>query len=117
MKKLPPEVEADLHRQLVKLGDMMGDGLHHEPGGKWISRDYKRICKALGLIPQKPRRKQSTEMITEINSRMAERCEEERCPHCKLNRPTLKQTRKGSMSAKCTICGRSFKLLRKGKAQ
>ncbi len=26
--------KADLHRQLVRLGDMMGDGLHHEPDGK-----------------------------------------------------------------------------------
>lgn len=23
-----------LYRQLINLGDMMGDGLHHEPGGK-----------------------------------------------------------------------------------
>lgn len=39
---LSKEVEDRLYGQLVKLGDMMGDGLHHEPGGKWISRDYKK---------------------------------------------------------------------------
>jgi len=27
--------------QLVKLGDMMGDGLHNEPDGKWIEREYR----------------------------------------------------------------------------
>ena len=25
-----------LEDRLVRLGDMMGDGLHLEPGGKWI---------------------------------------------------------------------------------
>lgn len=37
--------KAHLHRQLVKLGDMMGDGLHLEPDGKWISKEYKQGAK------------------------------------------------------------------------
>ena len=39
--------DAYLYRQLVKLGDMMGDGLHHEPDGKWIEKEYNKICKVL----------------------------------------------------------------------
>lgn len=35
------EDNKKLHEQLIKLGDMMGDGLHHEDGGKWIEREYK----------------------------------------------------------------------------
>ena len=33
----------DLWNRFIRLGDMMGDGLHHEPDGKWIERDYKPI--------------------------------------------------------------------------
>lgn len=34
-----------LHRDLVKLGDMMADGLHYEE--PWISKEYKKITKLL----------------------------------------------------------------------
>lgn len=34
-----------LYEQLVKLGDLMGDGLHLEPDGKWIEDEYKRIIR------------------------------------------------------------------------
>lgn len=44
-----------LLNQLVKLGDMMGDGLHHEPDGKWIEKEYRKIAKQLGIIKQKPK--------------------------------------------------------------
>lgn len=115
MNKLDKETEQSLLGQLVKLGDMIGDGLDREPDGAWIRREYRKIAKALGHIPSKPRRKNTPEMTTEINDRMAERCAEERCPHCKLERTTLKQARSGSMSAKCTICGRSYQLLRRAK--
>ena len=36
-----------LHQQLVNLGDMMGDGLHLEKDGRWITREYRRISKIL----------------------------------------------------------------------
>lgn len=45
------EENSRLHEQLVKLGDMMGDGLHYEADGKWISAEYKRICRI--LFPEK----------------------------------------------------------------
>ncbi len=34
---------GQLNNQLIKLGDMMGDGLHHESDGKWISIEYKKV--------------------------------------------------------------------------
>lgn len=40
----------NLHQQLIRLGDMMGDGLHLEQDGKWIEKEYKHICMLLGLI-------------------------------------------------------------------
>ena len=90
-----------LHRQLIKLGDMMGDGLHHEPDGKWISREYKKICTQLGYIKPKPRNTEA------INTRMAERVAEVKCK-CG---GTLTQTRSGSKRAQCE-CGNKYQLLK-----
>ena len=41
----------DLHQQLIRLGDMIGDGLHLEPDGKWIEKEYRSVAIALGLKP------------------------------------------------------------------
>lgn len=106
--------KARLHRQLVKLGDMIGDGLADEPGGEWIRKEYSQVMRSLGIIPPRKRRPRPEGVNDKINEVMATRITEEECPSCK--RFSLKQTRKGSMSAKCTLCGRSFKLLRMGKA-
>jgi hypothetical protein len=45
-----------LHRQLIKLGDMMGDGLHHEE--PWIAKEYTKIAKILypEMYPRKQRK-------------------------------------------------------------
>lgn len=93
-----------LHSQLVKLGDMMGDGLHHEPDGKWISDEYRKICKALGYI------KPSKIDNSSIDGKMAERVSSVSCKKCGGE---LKQTRSGSMRAKCLRCGAKFQLLRR----
>lgn len=91
-----------LHRQLVKLGDMMGDGLHLEPGGKWISRDYKRVMRALGIAPPRVNRSAA------INDQMAKALLTARC-ECGA---TLKQTRAGSMRAQCIACERRYQFKR-----
>ena len=98
--------KSHLHNQLVRLGDMMGDGMHLEPGGKWISKEYKQIVKALGLSPKRIINQE------EINKRMAERVKDFPCPECKGE---LKQTRSGSMRAKCTGCKNKYQLLKKAK--
>ena len=92
-----------LHRQLIKLGDMMGDGLHLEPDGKWISQEYARICRALGYT--KPRVNRSAA----INERMVTRVQEVACPKCSGE---LKQTRSGSKRAACVSCGEKWQLLK-----
>lgn len=98
---LSPETKAHLHSQLVRLGDMMGDGLHEEPGGKWISRDYNRILKALGLLPSKPRRNNGAA----INAAMAEKLQSAKCQKCGGG---LKQRRSGSLRADCIECGARY---------
>lgn len=34
--------KAYLYERLIKLGDLMGDGCHLEPDGKWIENEYKQ---------------------------------------------------------------------------
>ena len=106
------ETKARLYKDLVKLGDMMGDGLHLEPGGKWISRDYKKICVALGLTPARRRTPVTPERTQQINDSMAKRCEAVPCSQCDGK---LKQTQSGSMRAVCTECGQKYQLLKRGR--
>lgn len=95
--------DESLHNQLIKLGDMMGDGLHYEPDGKWIEREYKQICKLLGYT--KPR-KDNSEVI---NKKMEQRVKDVPCTKCNGE---LKQTRKGSMRAKCVDCDSKYQLMK-----
>lgn len=102
-KKLSSETTHHLHNQLIKLGDMMGDGLHHEPDGKWIEREYRKVCKALGIIKNRPPR------TDEINERMVQRVADFSCGKCG---GVLKQTRSGSKRAICQSCGAKWQLLK-----
>ncbi|CAH9013509.1 putative cell division control protein [Vibrio phage 501E54-1] len=99
------ETKDHLHKQLIQLGDMMGDGLHLEPDGKWISRDYKKILKALGMLPKHPRKNNSEA----INEAMERRVTEVVCKKCEGK---LKQTRKGSKRAVCEDCDSKYQLLK-----
>lgn len=93
-----------LHSQLVRLGDMMGDGQHLERGGGWITKDYKRVCKALGYtMPSKPRVNRSEA----INKAVAANLAVNPCSKCG---GVLKQTRSGALRAVCTGCGSKFQL-------
>lgn len=94
-----------LHSDLVKLGDMMGDGLHLEPDGKWISKEYRRIAKALNLIPAKKRD------VAGINIAMGKAIKGQLCK-CGGR---LKQTRSGSKRAKCVECFTKYQFKFKAK--
>ncbi|EKH9212893.1 hypothetical protein PAQ92_004683 [Vibrio parahaemolyticus] len=97
------DTKDHLHRQLIKLGDMMGDGLHHEPDGKWIEKEYRRVAKALGYIKPKPRANNSKA----INEAMEKILATTSCPKCNGQ---LKQTRSGSKRAQCVECQAKFQL-------
>ena len=90
--------EEFLYRQLEKLGDLMGDGEHLQPGGSWISQEYKSILRQLDIYKPKSNVK--------INDFMVKRCQDEKCT-CGGE---LKQTRKGSYVAKCVTCEKKFRL-------
>lgn len=93
---------------------MMGDGLHHEAGGKWISAEYRKISKLLYPEEFAKKRKQKAE---QINQRIAELLPLRKCT--KLINPNvcgadLKQSRSGSKVVLCTKCDGKYKL---GKAK
>lgn len=95
--------------RFIKLGDMMGDGLHHEPDGKWITREYNKLAKL--LIPeiresQKEKRKLKAERVNENMKRLlAEK-------KCKCG-GSLKQGRSGSKVCYCTVCNSRYVATRK----
>lgn len=107
---LDKATEDRLYGQLVKLGDMMGDGLHHEPGGKWISRDYKKVAKALGILEETPLQKEmKAQRRSRIDEQMGQRVKDVKCRKCTGD---LTQTRKGSKRAQCGGCGTKWQLLK-----
>ena len=97
------EAKDHLHRQLCRLGEMMGDGLHHEPDGKWIPKEYRKVMKALGILPK---RRNNSEAI---NKAMVDRLEYAKCPGCQ---GSFVQTRSGSRRGKCVGCGARYQLLK-----
>jgi hypothetical protein len=92
-----------LYNQLIKLGDMMGDGLHHEPDGKWISKEYEKISRL--LFPEMYVQKNKS-IRNGINKLMAEFLADKKCP-CG---GSLKQTRLGSYKCNCDQCGTKYKV-------
>lgn len=89
-----------LEDRLVRLGDMMSDGLHLEPGGKWVEKEYKQTLKALGFLASTERKNNSEK----INEFMANRLKEVKCT-CGSE---LAQSRSGSFIGKCIKCGKKF---------
>lgn len=89
-----------LEDRLVHLGDMMGEGLHREPGGKWIEREYKKTLKSLGLL-EPTKRKNNSDKIDEF---MIKRLKEVKCT-CGSE---LIQSRSGSFIGKCSKCEKKF---------
>lgn len=88
-----------LWSQFCKLGEMIGDGLHHEE--PWIVREYKKLQRIL-LPPTKEELKLKRDSI---NAQMERLMSVKTC-ECGGK---LEQTRSGSKTCKCTICDKKFK--------
>jgi len=92
--------------QFCKLGEMIGDGLHHED--PWISKEYKRLQKI--LIPETKeekeyKRKVRKIMNQKIDEQITEKLKTDKC-WCGAD---LKQTRSGSKTVVCTKCTKRYK--------
>lgn len=89
-----------LHRQLVKLGDMMGDGLHYEE--PWIAKEYARVAKQLMPEHYENIRKAKSDSR---DDKMKELLKGFKCRKCE---GAVVQTRKGSKTAKCLMCNARY---------
>ncbi len=95
--------DEHLWNQFIKLGDMIGDGLHNEPDGKWISKEYRRISKI--LLPENEVDKQYRKYKNEyIDLQMAELSEKTKC-NCG---GSIKQKRSGTKVAYCQKCNARY---------
>ena len=93
-----------LWRQFCRLGEMMGDGLHYEPDGKWIAKEYRQLAKI--LIPEMKeensiRRKLK---VANIDAQMAKLLEGKKCS-CGGE---IKQGRSGTRVAYCQNCKQRY---------
>lgn len=92
-----------LNNQLIKLGDMIGEGLHLEPGGGYILKEYRAVCRALSIT--KPRKNNINKINTAMNKALSKlRCVDNDC------KGELKQTRSGSKRAICSKCNTKYQL-------
>lgn len=100
-----------LWEQFCKLGEMMGDGLHHEADGKWITKEYNKLARI--LIPEireqdKEKRKLKAE---NIDKQIADLLLVKKCK-CGGN---LEQKRSGSKVVYCMTCNARYVARSKGK--
>ena len=91
--------------RFCRLGEMMGDGLHHESDGKWIERDYKALSKI--LIPEiaEVYNTRRSEKGHRLNQQMSTLLQEKKCS-CGGQ---LRQSRSGSVIAYCMVCNSRYK--------
>ncbi len=99
------ENNSHLWNQFIKLGEMMGDGLHHESDGKWISREYKKLSKILVPEIKEVDQKKRKLKAENINKQIANLILIKKCS-CG---GSLKQGRAGSKICYCTICNNRYK--------
>lgn len=98
--------EADWNR-FIRLGEMIGDGLHNEPGGKWISRDYKALAKF--LIPEDEESKRiKLDRRRRKNAAIDEQMQTLLTKHKCQCSGSLKQSRSGSKVAYCEVCNSRY---------
>lgn len=95
------ENKDNMWNSFIRLGEMIGDGEHNEPDGKWISKEYTRLSKI--LIPEikedyaKARKLKNQaidrSMINLLNTSICKKC---------IPGYPLKQARSGSSIMYCT---------------
>jgi hypothetical protein len=90
-------------RQFCRLGEMIGDGLHNEPDGRWISKEYARLSKL--LFPKTKEEKEFTAKVRKSKNEALDIKMKEllASKECKCG-GSIKQSRSGSLVAYCEKC-------------
>lgn len=96
-------------QQFIKLGDMMGDGLHYEE--PWIAKEYKRLAKILVPEIKEAGQKRIKAKAERINEQMLSLLSTKTCK-CG---GSLRQSGSGSLIAYCNNCNSRYKAISKKK--
>lgn len=97
--------------QFIKLGDMMGDGLHHEPDGAWITKEYNKLARLLVPEIREAEKLKRAQKAISVNASIHKLIQNKPCP-CGGK---LKQSRSGSVIMYCETCGKRYKAIKNGK--
>lgn len=94
--------------QFCKLGEMIGDGLHNEPDGKWISKEYRRLMLLLNPDIKQLLANQRKEKNERIDNQILKiiatiKCKKEDC------NGQLYQSKSGSKIMTCSKCLARYK--------
>ena len=92
-----------LWRSFERLGEMIGDGLHHEE--PWISKEYKRLGKILMPDAYKEDRQRKNAIVDHRVSLYLK----EKDVKCTCGEP-LHQVRSGSWKLSCKSCGARYRI-------
>lgn len=93
-----------LWERFCRLGEMIGDGLHHEDQS--ISKEYRRLRNILIPETKEIERQQKIQRNKEIDLELNVVLKDVKCPDCKSD---LTQNRSGSKKVHCKICKQCFK--------
>jgi hypothetical protein len=104
------EIERSEWERFCRLGEMIGDGLHHEE--PWISKEYKRLMLKLNPDIKKVLQEQRKVKANRIQEQMEKLMKEIPCKECGGE---LYQKRKGTKICYCRNCNGRFKATSKKK--
>ena len=98
--------DPQLWERFCRLGEMIGDGLHHEE--PWISKEYRKLSKI--LIKPNPEVKAAMKQAKQIRNKSIDA----QMAALTQNKPCscggqLKQARSGSKIAYCQACNQRYK--------
>ena len=96
--------------QFCRLGEMIGDGLHNEPDGKWISKEYRRLMLLLNPDIKESLAKQKKEKNERLDNQILKLIATGKCTHNDCG-GQLYQSRSGSKIMYCSKCQSRYKAI------
>jgi len=106
MSKLTDAERERLSKDLIKLGDILGDGDLEPSDEKYFKKEYKKV---FGLLyPEVNRAKRKNRMIA-VNKRVLRLIEKNKCS-CGGE---YRQSRSGSLICYCKKCNKRVKVVKK----
>jgi len=110
-----PKLENEFEwNQFIRLGEMIGDGLHNEPDGKWISKEYRRLMVLLNPDIKQSLADQRKAKNERIDNQILKLIATSKCTQKDCG-GQLYQSRSGSKIMFCSKCKTRYKAISKKK--